>query len=156
MSVLEPITVHPAHKLAFQKADRRIAVVASDTAGMKETAFGSIETSRSVCNALKDRYHRVDFCEAATEDDLRRVVESNPDLVVICVKYIIEKEQDQKIWLSDYFSRYGIPFTGSDRATLKFDSDKSKAKTILQNSNIATARFFLTRPDLQAQTCGLM
>ena len=147
MSVLEPITVQPDHKLAFQKANRRIAVVASDTSGMKETAFGSIETSRSVCDALKTRYHRVDFYEAATEVDLRRVVESNPDLVVICAKYIIEKEQSKKIWLSDYFSLYGIPFTGSDRATLKFDSDKSKAKTVLQNNNIATARFFLTRPD---------
>ena len=56
------------------------------------------------------------------------------------------KNRNAKIWLSDYFSQYGIPHTGSNRATLEFDSDKSKAKSVLLEKGVATAKFFLARP----------
>ncbi len=130
------------------KIDRHIEVVTTETAGMKETGFGSLETCRRVCDALKSRYTRVHFNEIQSELDLERIVDRAPDLVVLCVKYVVDEKQGAKIWLSDYFSQCDVPHTGSDRATLEFDSDKSKAKTALLEKGVATAKFFLAHPGM--------
>lgn len=128
--------------------DRHIEVVTTETAGMKETGFGSVETCQKVCDVLKSRYTRVHFSQLQSKRELERIVASKPDLVVLCVKYIVDEERNAKIWLSDYFSRYGIQHTGSGRAALEFDSDKSKAKIALMENGLATAKFFLAQPGL--------
>ena len=128
------------------RLDRHIEVVTTETTGMKETGFGSVETCRRVCDVLKSRYTQVHFNKVENERDLKRIVDRKPDLVVLCVKYVVDEEEGAKIWLSDYFSQYGVPYTGSNRATLEFDSDKSKAKRILLGKGVATAKFFLARP----------
>jgi D-alanine-D-alanine ligase len=128
--------------------DRHIEVVTTDTSGMKETGFGSVETCRRVCDVLKSRYRQVHFNQIKSERDLEGIVARKPDLVVLCVKYIVDEERNAKIWLSDYLSRYGIQHTGSGRAALEFDSDKSKAKIVLLENGLATAKFFLAQPGL--------
>jgi D-alanine-D-alanine ligase len=130
------------------KIDRHIEVVTTETAGMKETGFGSLETCRRVRDALKSRYTRVHFNEVQSERDLERIVDRAPDLVVLCVKYVVDEKQGAKIWLSDYFSQCDVPYTGSDRATLEFDSDKSKAKNALLENGVATAKYFLAHPGM--------
>jgi D-alanine-D-alanine ligase len=133
------------------KVNRHIEVVTTETTGMKETGFGSVETCRRICDVLKSRYTRVHFNQVQSEWDLERIVDRRPDLVVLCVKYVVDEEQHAKIWLSDYFSRYDVPHTGSNRATLEFDSDKSSAKTVLLENGVATAKFFPARPSLFLQ-----
>lgn len=130
------------------KADRHIEVVTTETAGMKETGFGSVETCRGICDILKSRYARVHLNEVRGERDLERIVARAPDLVVLCVKYVVDEAQHANIWLSDYFSQFDIPHTGSNRATLEFDSDKSKAKNVLLEKGVATAKYFLAHPRL--------
>lgn len=130
------------------KIDCHIEVVTIDTTGMKETGFGSLDTCQSVSEVLKSHYAQVHFNVVKNEADLKRIVDRKPDLVVLCVKYLVDDEQDSKIWLSDYFSQYNITHTGSDRATLEFDSNKSKAKNVLLAKGVATAKFFLARPGL--------
>ena len=130
------------------KFNRHIEVVTTETAGMKETGFGSVETCRRVCDVLKSRYSQVHFNVVQSARDLESIVNREPDLVVLCVKYIVDEERAAKIWLSDYFSQCDIPYTGSNRATLEFDSDKSKAKTVLLEKGVATAKFFLAHPGL--------
>ncbi|MCW8854731.1 MAG: D-alanine--D-alanine ligase, partial [Gammaproteobacteria bacterium] len=51
------------------------------------------------------------------------------------------------IWLSEFFSRHDINFTGSSREVLKFDSNKVLAKTHLTNKGINTARYFIAIPE---------
>ena len=123
--------------------DRRVEVVATQTLGMKETAFGSLETSRAIHFALDAHYTDVRFNEIQTKYDLTRIVDRKPDLVVLCVKYIIDIDTRAKIWLSDYFFNHGIAYTGSARNTLEYDSDKAKAKLALQEIGIPTAKFFI-------------
>lgn len=130
------------------KVDRHIEVVTTETAGMKETGFGSVETCRGICNVLKSRYVQVHLNVVQSERDLERIVDRAPDLVVLCVKYVVDEKRDARIWLSDYFSQYGVSHTGSNRATLEFDSDKSKAKNALLEKGVATAKFFLAHPGL--------
>ncbi|WP_085899723.1 hypothetical protein [Kiloniella majae] len=137
---LTPITYDP-------KIKKHIAVVATNTEGMKETGFGSLETCKAFYNALGERYQRVTFHEVTTKSSLDIIARERPDLVVLCSKYLPATTANDKVWFSEYFAIHGIAFTGSDRETLEFDSNKSKAKTVLLNNGIATARFFLAHPD---------
>jgi D-alanine-D-alanine ligase len=137
------------------KIDRHIEVVTTETTAMKETGFGSVETCQRVCDVLKSRYAQVHFNEVQSEGDLERIVDREPDLVVLCVKYVVDEEQHAKIWLSDYFSQHGIAYTGSNRATLEFDSDKSKAKNAVLEKGVATAKFFFAHPGVFANERNL-
>ena len=130
------------------KTDRHLEIVTSDTTGMKETAFGSLDTCHKVYNILKRHYTHVCFNKIQSEHDLQLIVNRDPDMVVLCVKYIFDEDHKTKIWLSDFFSQFNIAHTGSDKATLEFDSNKSKAKNYLSDKGIATAKFFLTHPGL--------
>ena len=82
-------------------------------------------------------------CE--TRDDLDGVIQREPDLVILAVKYIpLECEDD--IWLTDYFAENHVNYTGSSRETLKFDSNKLLAKTHLRSKGIKTANYFMATP----------
>ncbi|MCW8895173.1 MAG: D-alanine--D-alanine ligase [Sulfurimonas sp.] len=87
-------------------------------------------TKLSICNTLKD---------------LKDVVHRKPDLVLLAVKYITT-ENDDNIWLSEFFEKNNINYSGSSRETLKFDSDKVLAKLYLKDKGISTARFFTAVP----------
>jgi len=87
---------------------------------------------------------KLNICK--TKEDLENIVKSNPNLVVLAVKYISPQNEDD-IWLSEYFLHYGINFTGSLRNVLKFDSNKISAKLYLANKGIKTARYFTAIPE---------
>ncbi|MDV7338900.1 hypothetical protein RYZ26_04815 [Terasakiella sp. A23] len=129
---------------AVTKINKRIEIVSTDTRAMKETGFGSIKTCRIIRDILQQHYTDVSFREAHNKGDLEDIVKRQPDLVVLCVKYICDPN---KINLSDFFTKHHIAHTGSGEATLEYDSNKGKAKTILLENGIPTAKFFLTQPD---------
>jgi D-alanine-D-alanine ligase len=86
---------------------------------------------------------RLTVCECL--EDLQAVVARKPDLVVLAAKFIPIKNA-KNLWFSEYFSSHKITFSGSDRETLRFDSDKASAKIHLANMRIKTARHFTATP----------
>lgn len=121
-----------------------IIIVAANTDGLKETGFGSLKTCQSFCDQLKKSYANVSLHIVSDVSSLDIIARKKPDLVVLCCKYIIVSDTGEKVWLSDYFQSKNLIFTGSDKKTLQLASNKSKAKTVIQNYKIATARYFLT------------
>ncbi|MCV0426380.1 MAG: hypothetical protein K5905_12975 [Roseibium sp.] len=137
------------------KSPGRIAIVTSKTDGLKETGFGSIETCTAMYRAIRTKYQDVTFHEVTTKESLNGVLHESPDLVVLCCKYFQDPDTAIKTWFSEFFAGKGVNFTGSDREHLEFDSNKSKAKTLLQNSGIATAKFFITLPGQYSEEADL-
>ncbi|WP_299473826.1 hypothetical protein [uncultured Roseibium sp.] len=130
-----------------EKKSKRISIITSVSENHNETGFGSVETCEVLFQAISEVYQNVSFHNVTNIESLHKVAQEAPDLVVLCSKYIIVEGTDERIWLSDFFSSKTISFTGSTRSALELDSNKSKAKTLLQNFNIATASFFVARPD---------
>lgn len=122
-----------------------IEIITTPNDALKESGFGAIKACNSVLDAIKALDYTVRLNVCKTEKCLSEVVERRPDLVILAVKYI-PLEDDDDIWLSDYFSQHGINYTGSSREVLKFDSNKVLAKTHLTNKGIKTARYFLANP----------
>ena len=65
-----------------------------------------------------------------------------PDLVFSGVKYFYFNKK--KIWLNDYLELNNILYIASSKSSLLKESNKSRAKKIMQKLNITTADFFIT------------
>ncbi len=122
-----------------------IEVITTPNETLKESGFGSLNACNSTLEAIQRMGYdvRLNVCE--TKNDLDNIVERKPGLVVLAVKYIPVNNEDD-IWLSDYFSQHKINFTGSSREILKFDSNKVLAKIHLTNKGIKTANYFIAIP----------
>lgn len=122
-----------------------IEIITTPNEALKESGFGSLKACNNVLDAIRLIGHQVRLNVCKTKYDLDEVAKRNPDLAVLAVKYIPVDDADD-IWLSDYFARHQINFTGSSREVLRFDSSKVLAKTHLTNKGIKTAEYFLATP----------
>lgn len=123
----------------------KIEVITTTDNTPKKTGFGSHSTCSEVVEALQRAGNIVRLTVCGCLDDLEAVVVRNPDLVVLAEKFF-HNQNAEIIWFSEYFAHNKITFSGSDRETLKFDSDKASAKIHLANIKIKTARHFTALP----------
>ena len=105
---------------------------------------GIILEEKKVLRILSKRYKNVSITEINSEEDLEALVKRKPDLVFSGVKYFFFN--NRKIWLNDYLEMFEIPYIASSKAALDNESDKNRAKKIMQKNNIRTADFFITNP----------
>ena len=122
-----------------------IELITTPNEALKESGFGALKACYSVLDAIQTMGHSVRLTVCKTKENLDEIVKRKPDLVVLAVKYIPVKNEED-IWLSEYFSQHKINFTGSSREVLKFDSNKVLAKTHLANKGINTASYFIAIP----------
>ena len=122
-----------------------IEIITTPNETLKESGFGTLKACNSVFDAIQSMGYSARLSVCQTKDDLEDVVKRQPELVILAVKYIPVKNENG-IWLSDYFARHGINFTGSTREVLEFDSNKVLAKTHLTNKGINTANYFIATP----------
>ena len=122
-----------------------IEIVTTPNETLKESGFGSLKACNSVLDAIQKMGHTVRLNLCKSKERLDNIVKRKPDLVILAVKYI-PVNNEENIWLSDYFARHGINFTGSSRDVLEFDSNKVLAKTHLTNKGINTAKYFIASP----------
>ncbi len=123
-----------------------IEIITTPNEALKESGFGTLEACKSVLGAIRRMGYNTRLNVCRTKDDLDDIVKRKPDLAILAVKYIPVRHGND-IWLSDYFSRHGLNFTGSSREVLEFDSNKVLAKTHLINKGIKTANYFMAAPN---------
>ena len=105
---------------------------------------GIVLEEEKILKILSKRYKNVSITVINSEEDLEKLVIRNPDLVFSGVKYF--NFNNRNIWLNDYLEMYDIPYIASSREALDNESNKSKAKKIIQSAKIKTADFFITTP----------
>ena len=105
---------------------------------------GIILEEKKILKILSKRYKNVSITEINCEEDLERLVKRKPDLVFSGVKYFFFN--NRKIWLNDYLEMFEIPYIASSKAALDNESDKNRAKKLMQKARIKTADFFITNP----------
>lgn len=123
----------------------KIEIITTPNDDYKETGFGALKACKSVLKSIEKLGYEVNLSVCKTRSSLDDIVRAKPDLVVLAVKYISIKDEDD-IWLSDYFERNGVNFSGSSRQVLKFDSDKVLAKSHLREKGVRTADYFTATP----------
>jgi D-alanine-D-alanine ligase len=123
-----------------------IEIITSRNAKLKETGFGSLLACDNVLESLEKMGHSVLLTICETLTDLEDVVKRKPSLVILATKYMPIMDQDN-VWFSQYFEDNNIEFSGSNRETLKYDSDKVLAKERLMGIGIKTAKHFTAVPN---------
>ncbi|MDC6483264.1 D-alanine--D-alanine ligase [Candidatus Pelagibacter sp.] len=129
------------------KINKSIEIVIVPNFGAKnshQANVGIILKEKEILKILSKRYNNVIITKITSERDLEKLVIRKPDLVFSGVKYFLFK--NKKIWLNDYLERYEIPYIASNVAALNNESDKNRAKKIMQIAKIKTADFFITNP----------
>ena len=122
-----------------------IEIVTTPNDNLKETGFGPHLVCQGIMQSLLDTNHIAVVTVCDTIFDLYSVVQRKPDLVVIVVKYIL-LENDEKLWLSDFFEENDVAYTGSEKHNLSYDSDKVSAKLQVSSKGIDTTNYFVTLP----------
>lgn len=130
-----------------EKIDKSIEIITvAKPSDMTENQrnVGIVLDVKIILKILSKYYESVTVTEINTFDDLERLAARNPDLVFSGVKYF---EFDGKIlWLNEYLDRFGIRYMASSKTALDLESNKSRAKHIMQEAGIATAHYFTTYP----------
>lgn len=123
-----------------------IEIITTVNTVLKETGFGFYSSCVDVLESIKRTKNtaRITVCESI--NDLDDVVSRNPDFVFLAAKYL-PIQNAENIWFSEYFSKKQITFSGSDRQTLSYDSNKVLAKKHLCNMGIKTASHFTAVPE---------
>ena len=129
------------------KINKKIEIVVVPNLGeinSHQDNVGIILEEKIVLRILSKRYKNVLITEINSREDLEALVKRKPDLVFSGVKYFFFNKK--KIWLNDYLEIFEIPYIASSKAALDNESDKNRAKKIMQKNNIRTADFFITNP----------
>ena len=129
------------------KINKKIEIVIVPNLGelnSHQDNVGIILEEKKIQRILSKRYKHVLITEINSKEDLEQLVKRKPDLVFSGVKYFCFN--NKKIWLNDYLEIFAIPYIASSKAALDNESDKNRAKNIMQQNNIRTADFFITNP----------
>jgi len=129
------------------KINKKIEIVVVPNLGelnSHQDNVGIILEEKKIQRILSKRYKHVLITEINSIDDLEQLVKRKPDLVFSGVKYFYFN--NKKIWLNDYLEIFSIPYIASSKAALDNESDKKRAKNIMQQNKIKTADFFITNP----------
>jgi D-alanine-D-alanine ligase len=123
-----------------------IEIITTVNTTLKETGFGLYSSCIDVLESINrtENNARLTVCESMA--DLDEVVTRSPDFVFLAAKYM-PIQNAESIWFSDYFSKKQITFSGSERLSLKYDSNKVFAKKHLGNMGIKTALHFTAVPE---------
>jgi len=129
------------------KIDKKIEIVVVPNLGepnSHQDNVGIILEEKKIQRILSKRYKHVLITEINSMDELEQLARRKPDLVFSGVKYFCFN--NKKIWLNDYLEIFLIPYIASSKAALDNESDKNRAKNIMQQNDIKTADYFITNP----------
>ena len=129
------------------KIDKSIEIVIVPNFGdinSHQDNVGIILDEKKILKILSKRYKNVLITEINSEEDLEKLAIRKPDLVFSGVKYFYFN--NRTIWFNDYLEMYDIPYIASSKSALDNESDKNRAKQIMQKAKIKTADFFITAP----------
>tara|TARA_B110000971_G_scaffold213946_1_gene245419 strand:- start:162 stop:1223 length:1062 start_codon:yes stop_codon:yes gene_type:complete len=129
----------------IKKSIEIVTVEKPDSPNINQANVGIVLDEILIFKILSKHYTEVSITEIKTKKDLVRLALRKPDLVFSGVKYFYFNKR--KIWLNDYLELNNILYIASNKSSLLKESNKSRAKKIMQKCNIATADFFTTGPN---------
>ena len=135
---------HPFVNL-INKSIEIITVPKSKDLSVNQKNVGIVIDENLIFNILSKHYKNVLITEIKTKKDLTKMALRKPNLVFSGVKYLHFNEK--KIWLNDYLELNDILYIASSKSALLKESNKSRAKKIMQKLKVATADFFTTEPN---------
>ena len=141
------IAIFPENKTFTNLINKSIEIVTvpkPENTNINQVNVGIVLEEKLIYKILSKYYKKVLITEIKTKKDLTKLALRKPDLVFSGVKYFYFNRK--KIWLNDYLELNDILYIASNKSSLLKESNKCRAKKIMQKSNITTAEYFTTAP----------
>ena len=139
------VVTFPKKNIFFNLINKSIEILIvpkpHDT-NINQSNVGIILDELLIFKILSKHYQKVLITEIKTKKDLAKLALRKPDLVFSGVKYFLFN--NKKIWLNDYLEFNDILYIASNKSSLQKESNKSRAKKIIQKSKIPTGEYFTT------------
>lgn len=132
----------------------RLEVITVPEEIRKGFGFGTLVACQSVVDSLSLSYDNVRLTVCGSLADLYCVVARRPDLVVLGVKHL-PLEDGTKFWLSRFFDKEGIVYTGSNENAMEYDINKESAKKQVKFFGVKTADYLIAIPREYSEPVGL-
>jgi D-alanine-D-alanine ligase len=145
--ISQNVVTFPKNNIFHNKIEKSIEIVTVpklEDHSINQANVGIIIDELLIYKILSEHYKKVLITEIKTKKDLAKLALRKPDLVFSGVKFFYFNKK--KIWLNDYLELNDILYIASNKSSLLKESNKSRAKKIMQKLNIPTAEFFTTGP----------
>ena len=121
------------------KINRSVELVTSTIKSLSSMGRQSRLDAKAV---LEQVYQHVRITDIRTFDDLYQLLERQPDLAFLGMKFVIDDSgsQPKKVWLAEHLREAGIAYTGSDSAASALEHDKLLSKQRVAEAGLATAQ----------------
>lgn len=128
------------------KFNQQIAIVSSSHTRLSSMSH---QSRKAIKRTLAQYYRGVRIVLVDSLADLERLVEWQPDLVFLGMKFIPTTSasgHSSRVWLSSYLEERGIACTGSGSAAHQLELSKPLAKQCILEAGLATAPFQVFTP----------
>jgi len=127
--------------------NKYIEIVRTSVPGLSSM---SQESCDAIYAVLTKQFANVTSTLVNNLTDLEALVDRQPDLVFLGVKFILQSttlgmDDLNRIWISDYLDAHNIAYTGSNQSAHEFERNKPKAKQRILDSSISTAAFYVIK-----------
>ncbi len=141
----------------MKKINMSIEIVSSSFSELSSMSAKSRET---VLEVLAKHYTDAKITIINNITDLEMLVDRRPDLVFLGMSYVpknskLKDLKNNKIWLSEYFDKNNITYTGSTQKSHYLESNKELAKDIIKEAGLNTADFCVIKSGNIDQTYNL-
>lgn len=133
----------------MSKINFQIEIVSS---GIKELSSMGAASRQALYTLLKKHYAEVQISLVNNAADLQALVDRQPDLVFLGMKFIpVNPERGandvSKIWLSQHLNLHGIAHTGSDHLAHQLEFSKQLAKQRVLMAGLSSSPYQLVTQD---------
>jgi D-alanine-D-alanine ligase len=126
----------------MKKINMNIEIVSSN---IYELSSMNKKSRISACSVLSKYYSNVRVTLIDNVSDLELLVQRNPDLVFLGMKFVPTEQNtstnNSVIWISEYLEENNISYTGSGQAAHKLEFNKELAKDFVQKAGLKTADY---------------
>lgn len=121
------------------KENKSVEIISTTIKSLSSMSLKSRLDAKAV---LEKKYRDVRITDIKNVDDLRRLLARRPSLAFMGMKFAVDDSapESNSLWLSEYLSRAGIPFTGSGKIASFLEHNKMLAKQRVSDHGIKTAQ----------------
>lgn len=126
------------------KTNQHVEILRSNVPGLSSMSQASCDFITAV---LSKHYTQVGVTTVNNFSDLESLVNSQPDLVFLGMKYVPkdDSETSEVVWITDYLDAHNIAYTGSGHHAHELELNKQLAKQRVLDHGLSTSDFYVAQ-----------
>jgi len=126
----------------MSKIDMNIQIVRSSK--VKLSSMSQV-SALAILDVLQKNYTNAGITIVDNPDDLQVLVDQKPDLIFLGMQYVMDDDNDSKVWISNFLEAHDIAYTGSKQCAHVLGLKKHKAKKAMVKAGVQTSPYLVVK-----------